>query len=78
MFSVFEKSYAEKVLVYSGLRYVHKNVMHTCLFEYKTRFAAEKKNKKFFFGASSKLLGKVFVVAIKQMLVIQFPYMEII
>ena len=29
-------------------------------------------------GAISKILRKIFVVAIKKMLVIQFPYMEIV
>ena len=48
-----------------------------CLFEYENQFAVEKKHKKFL-GAISKILRKMFVVAIKKMLVIQFPYMEIV
>ena len=45
-----------------------------CLFEYENQFAVEKKNTKNFWGQ----LQKIFVVAIKKMLVIQFPYMEIV
>ena len=37
-----------------------------------------KKNTKKILGAISKILWKIFVVAIKKMLVIQFPYMEIV
>ena len=37
-----------------------------------------KKNHKKFLRAISKILKKIFVVAIKKMLVIQFPYMEIV
>ena len=48
-----------------------------CLFEYENQFAVEKKHKKFL-GAISKVLRKIFVVAIKKMLVTQFPYMEIV
>ena len=46
-----------------------------CLFEYKIQFATEKKTKKIF-GAISSLLGKIFCVAIKKMLVMQLPFME--
>ena len=46
-----------------------------CLFEHENQFAIEKKK---ILGAISKVLRKIFVVAIKKMLVIQFPYMEIV
>ena len=45
-----------------------------CLFEYENQFAVEKKTEKMF-GGNFK---NTFVVAIKKMLVIQFPYMEIV
>ena len=41
-----------------------------CFFEYENHFAVEKKHK--------KILSQYFVVAIKKMLVIQFPFMEIV
>ena len=74
------------ILVYPGLRYTHKKLNFACktffskkcLFEYENHFKVEKKNTKKILGAISKILGKMFVVAIKKMLVIQFPYMEIV
>ena len=56
--------------MYPGLRYApikknfacQKKNFGKCLFEYKDRFAVEKKS----FAAISKLLGKFFVVAIKK------------
>ena len=38
----------------------------------------KKKTQKQLFGAFSKILWKIFVVAIKKKLVIQFPYIEIV
>ena len=71
------------ILVFPGLRYTHKKLNFACkiffskkcLFEYILRL---KKNTTKFLGAISKILRKNFVVAIKKMLVIQFPYMEIV
>ena len=37
-----------------------------------------KKTQKKFWGQFQKILRKIFVVYIKRMLVIQFPYMEIV
>ena len=88
--SVFEKSYEEKrkknpILVYPGLRYTHKKLNFACKIFFsknvclntKINLRLEKKHEKFL-GAISKILRKIFVVAIKKMLVIQFPYMEIV
>ena len=57
--------------MYPGLRYTHKklnfagkNFFEKCLFEYTTRFAVKKAKKDF--GANSKLLGKIFFLAIKK------------
>ena len=49
-----------------------------CLFEYKNQFAVEKKTQKIFGGNFKITCRQIFVVAIKKMLVIQFPYMEIV
>ena len=70
------------ILIYTGLRYTHKKLNFACkiffskkcLFEYENHFAVEKNKKNL--GAISK--KKIFVVAIKKMLVIQFPYMKIV
>ena len=44
-----------------------------CLFEYKIQFALEKS-----FGTVFKISWKNFIVAVKKMLVMQFPYMGIV
>ena len=70
------------ILVYPRLRYTHKKLnfackiffFEKCLFEYENQFAVGKKNTKKFLGAISKILE----IAVKKMLVIQFPYMEIV
>ena len=49
-----------------------------CLFEYENQFAVVKKKHEKILGAISKRFKKIFVVAIKKMLVIQFQYMEIV
>ena len=54
-------------------KFFFKNV---CL-NTKINLRLKKKHKKFL-GAISKILKKMFVVAIKKMLVTQFPYTEIV
>ena len=53
------------------MQFFSKNVF----FEYEKHFAVEKKHKKKIGGNFKNVLKKI-VVAIKRMLVIQFPYME--
>ena len=73
------------ILVYPGLRYAHKKLNFACksfffrkgLFEYENHFAVEKTQKKFW-GHFQKYFEQFLNVAIKKMLVIQFPYMEIV
>ena len=73
------------ILVYPGLRYTHKKLNFACKIFFsknvclntKINLRLEKKTQKIF-GGNFKFLGKIFVVAIKKMLVIQFPYMEIV
>ena len=84
--SVFEKNYEEKgkksnisisrtTLYTQKIKFCMQNFFFKkCLFEYVNQFAVEKKTQKIF-GGNFK---KNFVVAIKKMLVIQFPYMEIV
>ena len=85
-FKFFDKSYEEKrkknpILVYPGLRYTHKNLnfagklffFKECLLEYENQFAVKKyKTQKKFWERFKKYF------AIKKMLVIHFPYMEIV
>ena len=50
-----------------------------CLFEYENQFAVGKETQKFLWTISKILVVvEIFVVVIKKMLVIQFPYMEIV
>ena len=71
------------ILVYPGLRYTHKKLnfdckiffFKKCLFEYENHFAVKKHNN--FLRAISKT-KKRFCCHHKKMLVIQFPYMEIV
>ena len=56
---------------------MQKKFFEKCLFEYKHQYAVKKKHNTNF-GAIPKALGKFFVVAIKKMLVKQFPYIEIV
>ena len=50
-----------------------------CLFENENQFPFRKNKKKHFWGQFQKyFVAAIFVVAIKKMLVIHFPYMEIV